>query len=396
MPFSGTTFSNVAGASSAATGQTVQSAVWNSIFVDYAAALTQLNSQYASVNTNRNILWMNGGLEIWQRGAGASSSIAIAASAGSPYTADRWYVVNGANQAMNISAQAGLSSQSLLSGKFQRSLGQTGTGTIIIAYPLDTDEIVRMRGKKVALSLLVKTGVNYSTNGFSVNLYVGTGAVSKRGAGSYTNETNPISIGTSAFANTLYSVSGQSTATIPLTTTQAELQISFTPSGTAGADDSIYIDDVSLEVCTSASTWTPMNYDRLPFHEMLTGCKRHYQKTFQYSVAPANAITTFGGVFFNPQTPGVGDKSSGTKQALVSWNLPVELRVTPLATGGGSYVIYNPVNNSNGTLYATTGENPNGTSVSQDAKILSIQVSALSATTGDYQVYAHFTISADI
>ena len=39
----------------------------------------------------RNVLRANGGLEVWQRGAGASASIAAAAST-TAYAADRWYI----------------------------------------------------------------------------------------------------------------------------------------------------------------------------------------------------------------------------------------------------------------------------------------------------------------
>lgn len=397
MPFSGTTFTNVAGATSAASGQTVQSATWNAIFTDYAAALTQLNSQYASINSNRNILWMNGGFEVWQRGSGSTSSIALAASAAGPYTADRWYVWNGPNQAMVAQAVSGLVSQSLLAGKFQRNAAQTGTGVIRIGYPLDTDEIVRMRGKNVAISLLIKTGANFSGTSFSVNLYTGTGSPGKRITGPYTNEANPISVTTTAAVNTSYSVSAQSSSVLSTAITQAELQISFTPVGTAGADDSISLDDISVEVITSTQTWTPMNYDRAQFPEMLQGCKRFYQKTFPYSIAPANAVATTGGsTTFTPETPGVGAASFAAHPAFIQWSLPVELRL-PYPALPNNYTIYNPVNNVNNTLYATTGENPGAVSVNAlDAQNISFTVSALSATTGDYQVYCHIVVSADL
>jgi precorrin-6x reductase len=63
MPFSNGTFANVAGASSAAAGQIVQSAVWNNIHTDYSAAFNQLMQQMVAQITNRNILYMNGGME---------------------------------------------------------------------------------------------------------------------------------------------------------------------------------------------------------------------------------------------------------------------------------------------------------------------------------------------
>ena len=43
MPFSGNTYTPPTGSENAAAGQVVQSAVWNAIFVDIAAAITQLD-----------------------------------------------------------------------------------------------------------------------------------------------------------------------------------------------------------------------------------------------------------------------------------------------------------------------------------------------------------------
>ena len=87
-----------------------------------------------------------------------------------------------------------LSNASLLAGKVLRNSGQTGITAYTFGYPLDTDEVVAMRGSKVSLSFLAKTGANWSpTNGtFTASLYVGTGAVAKR-AGGFTSETHSLS-----------------------------------------------------------------------------------------------------------------------------------------------------------------------------------------------------------
>jgi hypothetical protein len=46
MPFSGNTYTPPAGATNAAAGQVVQSAVWDAIFTDIAAALTAVMNQF--------------------------------------------------------------------------------------------------------------------------------------------------------------------------------------------------------------------------------------------------------------------------------------------------------------------------------------------------------------
>lgn len=55
MPFTNGVFANVAGASSAAAGQIVQSATWNAIHEDYSDALNELRLIYALVSTTGSI-----------------------------------------------------------------------------------------------------------------------------------------------------------------------------------------------------------------------------------------------------------------------------------------------------------------------------------------------------
>ena len=398
MPFetNGVVFDNVAGASSAAAGQTVQSATWNAIHMDYEAALTQLNSQYATVNTNRNILWMNGGLEVWQRGAGASASIAIPGAV-ERYSADRWYLITDVFQVSSVSAVAGLVNESYRAAKVQRGAGQTGTTQMSFCYPIDTDELARMRGEKVTISALLRSGANWSATNVTVKLYVGEGSPTKAGnnGGNFSSVSTPISVTTALTANNSIMVTGISTSTVPTNITQAELQISWTPTGTAGVDDSITVDDVALEVVTTTySEWTIMAYDRVPFAQMLEGCKRFYQKTFPYSVAPANAIVVDNGAAdqFTPAYPGEFGAYNGVNETYINWDLPVELRRVITDT---EYTVYNPVNAAPGTAYSTfTATNLAEVGyVSLGPKIFSLKFAALA---GNHSAWAHFTLDAGI
>ena len=165
MPFSGTTFTLPAGATTQVPGNIVQSATWNSINSDLNMGLTQVMSQLAGTSSFRNCLWANGGFEVWQRGAGSASSISVAAST-TAYTSDRWYLTTGALQAHVVSAVAGMIGNSQLAAKVLRTAGQTGVTALTFGYPLSTDSIVRIQGDKVSFSCLVKTGANWSpTNG---------------------------------------------------------------------------------------------------------------------------------------------------------------------------------------------------------------------------------------
>jgi len=398
MPFVGTEFVNVAGASNAAPGQTVQSAVWNAIHIDQESGLTQLNSQYSSVSTSRNILWMNGGLEVWQRGAGSSASISMPVAASQSYTADRWYLFNSINQNCTVSAQTGLVSESRLSAKVQRNAGQTGTGRLMFCYPLDTDEIVRMRGNKVTISVLLKAGANFSGGTITAALYTGTGAGPTKGGfegAGFTGAVTNLSITTAFAATQTALVTGTSSAVVSTATTQAEFQIYYTPNGTAGVDDSITIDDASLEaVTTSYTDWTVMSYDRVPFPMMLEACKRFYQKTFAYDTAPANNIIGYTGSvsLFNSPYPGLYNLSvSGFGDSPITWNLPVELRRVPEET---DITVYNPASNTANTAFATNGpaNMPIRAYWARQTKQLVIDFN----DAGNSQMFAHMTVTADI
>lgn len=376
MPFTNGVFANVSGATSAAAGQVIQSAVWNAIHADYSTALNMLMGQLINTPSQRNLAWMNGGFEIWQRGAGGSASIALAAST-TAYTADRWYLATDANEASVVSAQTGLVDESLLCARVQRNAAQTGVGVMRFAYPLDSDEIAALRGNFVTLSFRARSGALFSpANGtIEIDLYVGTGAVAKRNSTPYTSETNPINASANLTTNTAL-ISATSSVIIPTTTTQAEIQISWTPVGTAGATDYFEIDDVQIEAQLSPNTWTPTSYDRLDFPSMLAGCKRHYQKSFLYTVAPAA-----GGGLENAITV----RTTASLALGMFWVMAPELRTDPVVN------TYNPV-----TATSSAWLGINGTSLIT-ASILATQVNTkgifvfmgtLNASLGLYSIHA--------
>lgn len=198
-----------------------------------------------------------GGFEIWQRLTNGASTIAIAAST-TAYTVDGWYLATGANQACTLTEVAGITNTSQFAAKVQRNSGQTGTGTIRFAMPLDLDEIAPLRGSNVCLSFTLKEGANQSfSHAVAATLYCGTGAVAKRNGTAYTGETSAISLSCTT-TTTATRFQATSAAVIPIATTQMEIQFAITPTGTAGADDSFSIDDLKLEiVANSSATATP-------------------------------------------------------------------------------------------------------------------------------------------
>jgi hypothetical protein len=328
----GGVYIQVSGAVTAVPGQVVQSAVWNNIHTDLGTALSTVMIQLITSITNRNIVWMNGGFEVWQRGAGNSATFAVLAST-TQYTADRWYITTGANQATTVSAVAGLNvlGNSRLAAAVNRNNGQTGVGTYTFGYPLDTDECIALIGQKLAVNCLVGTlsGFSPSNGQINVDAYFGTGAVAKRGGG-FTNEQHVLSgsiSGQPLGGNTLIQVKG--TVAIAAGTAQGEIQFTWTPTGTAGANDTANFDDVQLEVqenltLSATSSWTITNYDRIAFKEMLDGCFRHYQKTFNYGIAPAQATGLLGGA--------LACLPAANQNPSILWIVNPPMRVTPAVT----------------------------------------------------------------
>lgn len=272
----------------------MQSAIWDAIFTDISAALTQLAMQVNTIPTFANALSANGSFNIWQRGAGAAANFAVPAST-TQYTADRWYITTGANQASTVAAATSIDGSVVPAhaAKIQRNNGQTGITAMGSGYPLTADEMANLNGHQISFSGMAKAGANWSpTNGtLNINFYSGTGTAGKRGGG-FVGETNVLSISVNiAPGVTNTQIGGTSVGLVPPGSTQGELQISWTPTGTAGADDSITLDAFCLVIGIVVQ-----GFEDLPFDECLRQCKRFYRKSFPYGTAPAQNAGLAGSV----------------------------------------------------------------------------------------------------
>jgi hypothetical protein len=253
-----------------------------------AAAFTQLATQANTTPTWSNILAPNGGFAIWQRGAGGAASFSVNAST-TQYTADRWYIITGANQASVVAAATGLTGAAPPSHacKITRTAAQTGITAYTFGYPLTSDEVYRLRGQQVSFSGAAKAGANWSPvlGAFTISLLVGTGTAQKAGVAgaNFSGLTTPLAITTDLAAGaTNAAITGTSAAIVPVTSTQGEIQVTWTPVGTAGTDDSITLD----QFCLVAGAIV-QSFEDLPFDTCLRECKKFYRKSFPYAVAPA-------------------------------------------------------------------------------------------------------------
>lgn len=265
---------------------------------------------------------INGGSEIWQRG----TTVAVAASSNG-YGPDRFTLTTGANEAFTVAQVAGLTTPSQWAAKVQRNAAQTGTTALIFEQPFELNNIFPLRGQIVTVSFTAKAGANWSPASGTLSFIVatGTGAAARRGSTPYTGEATPIS-SSANLTTTPTRYSATSTA-IAATTTQLTLYFTWTPVGTAGADDSFTIDDVQLEIGGVATA-----FELADFEVETAKCQRYFGKSFLQTTAPAqSAGVGTGEVNWNASTAGTSSLNSSPRILF-----PVTMRTSP------SITLFNP------------------------------------------------------
>ena len=256
---------------------------------------------------------INGGMDVWQRG----TSISVAASQSGVYTADRWQMSTGANQACTISRQTVSDSTNLPNIQYalrhQRNSGQTGTTALPLVQSFETTNSIPFAGKTVTLSFYARCGANFSpTSGaFTVYLVTGTGTDQNRLTTVYTGDNTSIT----AIANATttwqrFVVNG----TIPTTATEMAVYYIWTPTGTAGANDWIEFTGIQIDVGTwTASTAPTFRRSGGTLAGELAACQRYYVRF------GGNAVYEVLG----------GGTANGTTQADIQVPLPVTMRIIP-------------------------------------------------------------------
>lgn len=193
----------------------------------------------------------------WQRGTSFSS---IAATA--TYTADRWCVVANAASAAQFKQSADTSIPGF-GDVFQWGRPSTNTDThaIVVGQALETLDSIRTQGQMVTFSFTAKKGANYSGGSLTVQVAYSTTAGNDTAAHLLANSTNWSSgatspggyvINTTQALTTSY-VRYQFTGVVPAGCTQLGVVLTWTPTGTAGADDNVYANGFQLEVGNGAT-----------------------------------------------------------------------------------------------------------------------------------------------
>jgi hypothetical protein len=265
-----------------------------------SSATTGLRYQ-PTVAAGKNAV-INGGMDIWQRGTSFTPT-----SAGFNYCADRWYsLLETGTSGMTITRSTDAPTGFQYSLRTQRTNGTTGTGRPLIYTAVETSNSIPFAGQTVTMSIWVKKGANYSGGAFSPIIYSGTGT----DQGGYPSIWSGSAGSTLTITPTTSWVRYSTTYAVPSGTTQLGIQTGWSPSGTAGADDSLYFTGVQIEVGSVATQFTRTGGS---IQGELSACQRYYVRA-----GGDSAYQAFG----------VGNNTSSSA-ARIKVVLPVQMRVAP-------------------------------------------------------------------
>ena len=171
-------------------------------------------------------------------GLAAGGVIATPIGAAPGYFADRFFAAGAASSAILMAAVADTSvagfNQSL---KVSRQTGNTSLATINFGQVIETFDSLRCQGQTVTLSFWAKAGASYSGRALTAQVITGSGVNQSAAsllAGTWTTPSSVVSIAQALTPNmTRYQLTG----VVPAAATQLAALMSFTPGGTAGADE---------------------------------------------------------------------------------------------------------------------------------------------------------------
>lgn len=245
---------------------------------DHAINLGQLLDVAQGSAFRKNAL-VNGGFDVWQAGT------TFAGTASRLRTADCWWAVRASSATgYTVSRATGGAQQYAL--KWQRDNGNASTAIMYLGQSIESTDVTWM-GRTIpsmTLSFNALAGSTYSGGQLTVEVIRGT-STNQNVLDGFTGASV---VGT---ANcTLTTSSQQFTVAVTLDASTAELGVRFswTPTGVAGADDSVTIERVQLEFSDGGTG--PSTFEQVPFAVTLERCMRYYQKSFTYTQAPAQNI----------------------------------------------------------------------------------------------------------
>ena len=260
---------------------------------------------------------INGNMAIAQRG----TSISVG-SASYTYTLDRFKTYS-ANTATTVSRDTSAPTGFSYSLKLQRPNANTGTNSLSVVQIIETENVMALQGKIATISFYIKKGANYSGGNITVQGLTGTGT--DQGGDPYSFTGLSTFVNDSSYSPTTSFVRVTYTGTIASSVKEIAVVITYTPTGTAGADDAIYVTGIQLE---AGSVATPFTTASGSIGGELGLCQRYYWRT----TTPVTTILSTLGT------------ATSTTVAVMAMNNPVPMRVTATSIDYSGLVLWDSVN----------------------------------------------------
>jgi len=259
---------------------------------------------------------LNSNFSIWQRGT------SIAQAGGFSYSADRWVSSrNGFDVGTTMSRQATGDTTNLpfiqYCARVQRNSGTTATTGVFFSQSFESINSTQFMGKAITFSFYARAGANYSSasNALTVKVDTGTGT-DQSIINTWTGGASAIGGNQTATLTTTWQRFTY-TGTASATGTQIGFYFSYTPVGTAGANDYFEVTGVQLEAASAVSAYSP---NAATFQGELAACQRYYQLIG----GTTNSFPLIGGYI-------------GNETLRLPMIFPVQMRVAPTITKNGTW-----------------------------------------------------------
>jgi hypothetical protein len=217
---------------------------------------------------------LNSAFQIWQRGT------SIAQAGGFSYSADRWVSArNGFDVGTTMSRQATGDTTNLpfiqYCARVQRNSGTTATTSVFFSQSFENINSTPFIGKTITFSFYARAGANYSSasNALTVKVDTGTGT-DQSIINTWTGGASAIGGNQTATLTTTWQRFTY-TGTASASGTQLGLYFSYTPVGTAGANDYFEVTGVQIDI---GSVALPFRTYAGTIQGELAACQRYYER----------------------------------------------------------------------------------------------------------------------
>ncbi len=252
---------------------------------------------------------INGALAIDQRNSGAAVTLT---AAGLLYPVDRFAATRGTGTTGITAQRVSGSIVGANAVRMQRANGNSDTPSISFGQVLESANSVGFAGKSATFSFRARCGANFSASGSILTARIGTGTGTDQSAAlfwniGWTGQSNSNTNVTLTTSWQTFSV----TASVGASVNQMGVMVYWTPTGTAGADDWVEVEQIQLEIGSTATS-----FDFRSYGTELALCQRYCQTLTNGEENHGFGLTNGSAFFFSFVSGPVTMRSTPT----LSWS----------------------------------------------------------------------------